>query len=285
MSLWLLTHIPTWGLAVLVLGGMPLVSMVVCVVVRRRFPTLADGENNEVAGVVLSILGGIYGIVLAFVIVVLWEQYQEAQQVVQSEATGLSQIVRDSQAFPEGPRNAIERAVGEYTHAVVEEEWDQMSREIPSRRTAEAVDRVYGALISFEPVTVTEQVFYTEVSGELDGVVADRRMRLRKAAYTLPAVLEGLLAGGAIMIIGFMYFFGTRSQRIHLLMSGSVAILLAFNLLLGILLERPFAGDVAVENTDYQEGVLARFWEPVGAAEPAAPPSESVEPASSRLAE
>jgi hypothetical protein len=83
---------------------------------------------------------------------------------------------------------------------------------------------------------------------------------VRQAVYALPPVLEALIALGAFMMIGSMYFFGTRNARIHVLMSTTVAALLAFNLLLVLLLEHPFAGKVAVKSTPFRQGVLSQFW-------------------------
>jgi Protein of unknown function (DUF4239) len=260
MTLWVLNHIPTWAIATLMLGGLPLLAVLGCALIRRRVPSLADGENNEVAGVVVSVMGGIYGIVLAFVIVVLWEQLQSAQSVVAHEGTALSQIIRDSRAFSDQARQEVTSAVGEYVHAVSEHEWGLMSVRRESPLTEQAIDHLYAALQRYDPVGTSAGAFYNEVSSKLDDVIADRRQRLRYGGYGLPGVLEVLLVGGAFMIIGFLYFFGTRSERVHLLMSGAVAALLAFNLLLALMLEHPFAGGVAVDRTTFRQGELAQFW-------------------------
>ena len=45
----------------------------------RWLPSLRAGESNDVAGVILGVLAAVYGIVLAFVIVALYEEYRQAQ--------------------------------------------------------------------------------------------------------------------------------------------------------------------------------------------------------------
>jgi hypothetical protein len=47
-------------------------------VVRRVLPGLAETGENDVAGVFLGVLAAIYGIVLAFVIVTLFEDFRKA---------------------------------------------------------------------------------------------------------------------------------------------------------------------------------------------------------------
>jgi Protein of unknown function (DUF4239) len=262
MTLWILDNFPTWFLALVVLAGLPLAAVLGCLSVRRRAPSLTNGEHNEVAGVVLSVLGGIYGIVLAFVIVVLWEQFQGAQSIVSEETNSLQQVLRDIQAFPPEDRRPIVQAVGEYAHAVVEDEWDLMSERKSSARTERAVAGMYAALIRYEPTSESTSTFFAEASARIDDVVASRLQRLRQSQYGLPAVLEILLVGGALMIIGCLYLFGTRDRRVHLVMTGAVSTLLAFNLLLALLMEYPYTGDVAVSNEPFRQAELAQFWRP-----------------------
>jgi len=260
MSWWLLNHFSTWALALLVFGSLISLAVVGCLVIRRRVPSVAQGGNTEVAGVILSVFGGIYGIVLAFVIVVLWEQFQSAQAVVSAEANALAQIVRDSQAFPPEEKLRVNDAVHRYAHAVVEDEWSLMNDRRESAPAWAAIDDLYRAVQDFVPADANQGLFYQEISATLDELLASRRQRLRQSQYGLPGVLELLIVVGALMIIGFIYFLGTSSQRAHLSMSGAVAALLAFNLLLALLLEHPFTGDLAVKNTAFQQSDLAQFW-------------------------
>ena len=160
MTLWLLNHIPSWILAVSMIVGLPLASVVGCSAIRTRWPSLADGDNNEFAGVVLSVLGGIYGIVLAFVIVVLWEQFQDAQNIVSQETTALSQIVRDSRAFPDDARRPLVIAVRSYSHSVVDDEWPRMAQGDESAQASLALTDMYRVLHEYQPSSESAKTFY-----------------------------------------------------------------------------------------------------------------------------
>lgn len=78
MNRWLLNNLATWELGVLIVGGFLLVALVGMKVTWRWLPTLREGESNDVAGVILGVLAAVYGIVLAFVIVALYEEYRQA---------------------------------------------------------------------------------------------------------------------------------------------------------------------------------------------------------------
>jgi hypothetical protein len=43
-------------------------------------------------------------------------------------------------------------------------------------------------------------------------------------------------------------------------MSGGVALLLGFAVLLSMLLQHPFSGDISVKSTPFREGTLAELW-------------------------
>ncbi|MEU3316917.1 hypothetical protein ABZ743_30110 [Streptomyces sp. NPDC006662] len=65
MSLSLLNHCNTFTLAVVAVGGTVL-AVGGSALLRRRRPSPAGGEHNDMVGVTLGMFGAIYGIILAF---------------------------------------------------------------------------------------------------------------------------------------------------------------------------------------------------------------------------
>jgi hypothetical protein len=260
MAEWLLRSFPTPVLVVLVLGGVTLLAVVGVLLFRRYASHLIEASDNDVAGVIVSILAGIYGIVVAFVIVVLWEDYRAAQEIVATEASAVARVVQDSQAFPAPTRLVVSEAAKQYVHTVVQDEWDTMSQGQQSPLTQFSLDGLYRALREYEPNGATETGFYQEASSNLEQVDTSRRERLRMSQRQLPNVLQVLIVGGAALIILFTYFFGVESTTIHVLMTAGVALLIGFSLLLSLLLQSPFSGDISVDNSVFREGVLAQFW-------------------------
>src|SRR5574340_1844345 len=62
--------------------------------VRRLWPHPVFKENNELVGFTYSVYGLIYGVLLAFTIVVAWQRYADTEQHVMQEATILSDFWR-----------------------------------------------------------------------------------------------------------------------------------------------------------------------------------------------
>ncbi|MGW0362726.1 bestrophin-like domain [Streptomyces sp. NPDC002990] len=261
MSLWLLNHFSTFTLAVVIVGGTVAVSMAGSVLLRRRYPSLAEGEHNDMVGVTLGMFGAIYGIILAFVIVTLWTQLDSTQTTVATEATDIALIARDAAAFPPPVRADLDAALSGYVHAVVEDQWPRMRAGRPSYGATERHLRTaFETLQAYEPKTAREEVFYAEAVSHLNDVAAQRRSRLTMAEQELPPLLQVLAFGGALVLIPLTFLYGMRRLLVQLLFVASVAALIGFSLLLVLVLDRPFAGQLSVSPAPYREGALAQYW-------------------------
>ncbi|MEY2241931.1 DUF4239 domain-containing protein [Streptomyces sp. BF23-18] len=261
VSLWLLNHLSTSTLAVVIVGGTVLLAVGGSVLLRRRYPSVARGEHNEMVGVTLGMFGAIYGIILAFVIVTLWTQLEDTQTIVASEATDAALITRDAAAFPEPVRARLDASMSGYVHAVVEDQWPRMRAGDPSYGATEAhLRNAFQALQEYDPTSQSEQVFYEEAVAHLDDVASQRRARITMARQELPPLLQVLAFGGALVLIPLTFLYGMRKLRVQMLFVASVAGLVGFSLLLVFVLDRPFAGELSVSPAPYREGALAPFW-------------------------
>ncbi|MFJ5832787.1 hypothetical protein [Streptomyces sp. NPDC093089] len=261
MSLWLLNHFSTFTLTVAIVGGTIALAVTGSILTRRKYPSLADGEHNDMVGVTLGMFGAIYGIILAFVIVTLWTQLESTQTVVATEATDAALIARDSAAFPAPVRERLDAALSGYVHGVVEEQWPLMRAGTPDYdATAGNLQAVFEVLQSYEPKSPREEVFYEEAVSHLNDVAAQRRARLTMAEQQLPPLLQILAFGGALVLIPLTFLYGMRRRRIQVLFVASVAGLIGFSLLLVLVLDRPFAGDLSVSPAPYRQGALAQYW-------------------------
>src|SRR5512139_1074261 len=104
-----------------------LVSWLAVSLVRRIWPHPTFKENNELVGFTYSVYGMIYGVFLAFIIVVSWQRFADTEQLVMHEATLLSELWRDSLAFPPAFRDNIHQDLIEYAQSVLDDEWPAMA--------------------------------------------------------------------------------------------------------------------------------------------------------------
>ena len=259
MNRYLLNTFTTLELGLIIVGGFVLLAVVGLLITRRLIPSLQVSGENEIAGVILGVLAAIYGIVLAFVIVSLFEDFKKTQGDVRTEASALSKVYRDSQAFSPLEAKRVKTAVGDYIYDVVHQEWHAMSHGHESEKAWADLAALYTVLRTYEPVTTSQQAFYSETVARINDVTGARRERLNDNEESLPLTFEILLVGGAILLLAFTFLFGMKSARLHATMVVSVAVLLGFNLLLALVLDYPFSGQVVVSNSSFTTGGLAVF--------------------------
>ena len=262
MHRWLLNHVHTSLLMSLYVLVAILFAYAMLRLVRRLIPSIARGEQNEIAVLSVEIIGAVYGILLGFIIVSLWEGFNAADENVGREATALSQIVRSAQAFDPAARDEVTRAVGEYAHAVVDDEWVLLRDGKASARAAEDISNLYTVLQRYEPKTETQKTFYAASVERLNDALAARRTRLSQAETSLGGSLRFMMYAGFVMIVGFMTAVGGGRGRAHTVMVLGVTAIIAFNLVLATTLDYPFSGDVSASAEPFRMGVLAQFFAP-----------------------
>jgi hypothetical protein len=62
------------------------------------------------------------------------------------------------------------------------------------------------------------------------------------------------------LLVAFKWLFEVRRFRAQLLMVMRLAVLVGSSLLVKLVIDHPFSGDVDVSSSPFQLGVLARFW-------------------------
>jgi len=84
-------------------------------------------ESNEVAGNYLQTLGTIYAVLLGFVVIVVWQQFNDARTYVEREANELLDLFRTAKGFSQPVRGELQRHLRCYLDAVLQEEWLAMA--------------------------------------------------------------------------------------------------------------------------------------------------------------
>ena len=87
--------------------------------VRRLVPREGLVESNDVAGNYLQTLGTIYAVLLAFVVIVVWQQFNDARSAVEREANDVLDLFRTASGFSEPARAELRGQLQAYVRAVL----------------------------------------------------------------------------------------------------------------------------------------------------------------------
>ena len=242
-------------LGFLLLVGVPLVTVAVQAGVRRLAPNVIAGEHNDVAGFLIAVVGVVYAVTLAFIVIVMWEGFRDARATVDREAGSLRSLYRDSQALGEPTRARMSDLVVRYGAEVAEGEWDAMDDGGSSRAAFDLVGEMFATLGTAAPTTPTQETFLSDAVVRLNDVAEDRAMRITIAEEGPVSVLWLAIILGGILTVGFSLLFGVSNGRLHYVMVGGFAAVLALQILVILALSHPFSGDVLVSPEPFEHVV------------------------------
>jgi hypothetical protein len=247
---------------VLVVIGVCLVAGAGLELVQRLVPAKKRQQHNDVAGFLYAVVGVVYAVLLALLVIAVWEQYQRAHETVESEANSVADIAWLAHRLPETERHQLQEHARSYAQEVVDEEWPLMEQGIEGERgTPEGwnlIDDMRATLQEVEPRTEAEAQLYAEGLDQIDRLADDRSMRLVAAEEGLPGVLWAVLVFGAVVAVGFTYLFGLENTWAHRLMVMSLTAVIALVLFTIGVMEYPFSGGARLEPSAF-ELILERF--------------------------
>jgi hypothetical protein len=198
--------------------------------------------HKEVAGFIYAVLGVIYAVVLAFVVIVVWEDYTDAEKNIHAEVSYIVDIYRNSNAFPGETSERIQSACINYMEAVIGYEWPAMAHRKISDEALNAYLSIWKVHQTFTPETTLENHWYAESIKELNKLADVRRYRIFSIHYDIAPIMWTVLIFGAFITISFCYLFGTKNKIAHGIMICSLASVICLILILIDAMEHPFSG-------------------------------------------
>ena len=243
---------------VLVVGGASLAAVVGLTLVQRLVPVEVRQRHNDVAGFIYAVVGIVYAVLLALVVIAVWEEHEAAKATVHSEANELADIFWLARRFPEPDGLQIQELARSYARVVVDEEWPLMEQSRSSPRAWVLLDEMQRSVQDLEVRTRADQVLFDRGLEQVQQLADSRRIRLVEANEGLPASLWVVLIVGGIVTVGFTYLFGLENTGTHRLMVASLTGMIALVLFIIGTLEYPFSGGGRIGPEAF-ELVLHRF--------------------------
>jgi hypothetical protein len=257
-----ITVVFTVVFGVLVVFAGCLAALVGLELVQRLVPHEKRQEHNDVAGFLYAVVGVVYAVLLALLVIAVWEQYQKANETVESEANAVAEITWLAHRLPEPERHELQEEARAYAQEVVDEEWPQMEQGLEGVQSRpegwDLIDDIRATFQEVEPSTAAEQDFHAQGLTQIQRLYDARRMRMVQAEEGIPGILWAVLVFGAVVAVGFTYLFGLRNTWAHRLMVMSLTAVIALVIFAIGAMEYPFSGGARVGPEAF-ELILERF--------------------------
>ena len=208
-------------------------------------------NNNEAAGIVFGALALIYSLLIAFVIVAVWENYDDLNLTIEKEADDLNSVLVHSAILHDSLRQPIIVSIKSYCQEVINKEWDMTDNQ--ELNTGSAIPALRLLLFRIEPSNKLQENVLTVIDNKLSEITNLHRQRLSHTRSNVPHLVWMVLIVGSIMVIIFSYFLHMESKHLKIVFLSFLWCLMGMCLFLVFMLDHPFVGSTQVSKAPYEE--------------------------------
>jgi len=249
----ILLTVPTISLGIIVVILAVALSTLGLIFIRRLMSHKMLGQHTDLTAAIFEAVGMAYTVILAFMVVVSWQNFDKTIAHVGNEANELVDLYRDSAAFQSDFKEKVRVSLKEYYDVVVNEEWPLLAKGEESMKAREALRKVWALYVAYEPQTGKENTFFAESVANLNDLREARRLRVMDSRAGVNPVLWFILIFGGIITVCFTFFFAADNFAYNLLLVSILAVIIALVLLTILLFDFPFTGDVKIPVEMYKE--------------------------------
>jgi Protein of unknown function (DUF4239) len=246
MGDWLL-NLPISRMAIVIFAAIYLVtSAIYSVVVQlavhdraRAFKALSPG--------MLPPLGIIFGLLVGFIAVQVWNDFDRAKVAVASEASALRGVILFANSFPEEEKSRLRSLINRHIQEAVQQEWPAMAEQRATLATLPmTLMEALQVTLTLKPADDTQRTAQREMVNALERAMEARRQRIVVSQSSISSVkwVAILLQGMCALIAIAMVHSDNRLACAIALTLFATGI--AISVLMIATYTRPFTGDISV---------------------------------------
>ena len=207
--------------------------------------------NNDAGGIIFGALTLTYSLLLAFVFVAVWENYEELNFTIEKETDDLNSVLLHSAILPDSVQVPLNAAIKSYCETVVRQEWN-----IADGGDRSPTSTLHALRLLLFHVTA-ENKMQENVLSLLDNSLTNisnlRRERLSHTRAHVPKLVWMILVIGTVLVILFSYFLQLESDRLKRIFLSFLWIMIGMILFVVYMLDNPFIGSTQVSKAPYEE--------------------------------
>ncbi|MEZ5583853.1 MAG: hypothetical protein R3F37_14875 [Candidatus Competibacteraceae bacterium] len=238
--------LPQWLALSLIIACAVAFSIVGFLIVHRCIPVKIRQVHNDVAGFVFATLGVTYGVLLGFVVFVVWGQYDEAKTNMENESSFMLVLHKNITVYPDKEASKqMREGLTLFVRQALEEQSAFAAGERPEK-ASKAMDQLLTLVDDLVPDSGHEQILYFQILQHLNQLIKLRSLRLDALREHSPNIVWVGVFFGAIITIGFTFLFGTENVWAHIVIMSSLATLIAIVIYVVIELDDLAVGSVSI---------------------------------------
>ena len=249
---------PIWAVGLSMAAGAIGASLFLEMLVRRFVPARIRRRHNVLTASIFSIVGVTYAVLLAFVAMLAWEEFNAAKAASGREAILLVDLDRTAAALTEPAGAALRGDVAAYARAVIATEWPAQAQGRDAPAGEPILDHANGIVAALHPADLGAANVQGALLAAMSRLRDARDERRAAAETTIPDVVWFVVVAGGAVTMTFAALLGTSSLRLHLVLAALLALSGVLVLVMIVALSHPFRGDFRVTARPF-EAALARM--------------------------
>jgi Protein of unknown function (DUF4239) len=224
-----------------------IVAMAAAVGLKLALASVMSLETLHVevhaVGAYLAVIGALYGIIVAFLMFVVWEQFNRVQTGLGKEAAALEDLCRVATFLAaRDSAGRIRLAVRHYVKSTVSDEAPRLARGEESTVARDQFAALLQAVRGADVTTGKDDVVFDELLRALARVMEARDDRLTVSVTRIPGTLWNMVVFVSIVVFGGFLVLWVHALWLSLFMVAAVAGSITFLLSTLKDMDNPFVG-------------------------------------------
>lgn len=201
--------------------------------------------QQDLHGVIafLNVLSALYALIAAFMIFVVWDQFNRVQSAISHEAAALDDLLRLATFLSD--RQAVAQVRGDvrdYVTATAGDEQRALAKRQTSRLSNERFSRLCATVRNIVPKCEKDEILYHQMVRCIERTGERRDERLAASATQIPATLWRLVLFVSCVLMAGILLLGLNSFVLSAAVAAAVAGTIAFLLSMISDMDNPFTG-------------------------------------------
>jgi len=224
-------------------------------------------EKHQMAGHFIGVVGVIYAVLVAFVVVTAWQTNDHAKDLTMQEQHEVDDLFHLDAAFHNSDGDGIRLMLANYA-AVMTDEWKEMKRgdqlcldtsetcppssSKPSQEANRLAHCIREAAFNLVPETRQQQVVYEEGIRLVQSFSENREERRRRyQERALQGALWFSFFLGATILVFMTYFVEGQSRVLHAIRTSGFFAMIGMLVALAFIFDRPFVGASQISGDEW----------------------------------
>ncbi|MEV8378986.1 hypothetical protein AB0P21_39980 [Kribbella sp. NPDC056861] len=244
---------------ILCVAGTMIATGVLAVVLRRARQVEGREANNELAGQVFTVVGGVNVVIAAFVLISLFDATDQAQDNSYAEANALVATQWSVDSLPSATSRRVHELTKSYAQIVAGKEWATMADggEV-GQQGWDVLAELQTTIQQAKTTTERQEQSRAEAANQVWKVYEARQTRLNSSGSNVSSVVWFAILIGSIMSVALMFMFGGPGLISYSFIVSLLAGAIGLMLFAIYQLQNPFSGGASI-GPDAFVAALARL--------------------------